>query len=289
MSLHLDVELVQRVKEQVERVAGRTLATGVNPVRKVPLIISGNDGTLIISEFVDYNGGDEEGGSNSEENNVDRDDGNRGAVLSRRSISGGMMSNDQSVSDSLTIMTSALNSMRRQNDDMKNQLLVLKETNAAMMMQMNASIRRLSMLPVSRVITYNTNTNSQIIRDENEANVVDAADNATRGRRGAIAYESTLCKCPKSLFVLWQEYEFGVGGRKPAKNFNAQERGRVKFNYCLRKHFWDLMNSMIRHGYTFNVAIDKIYSVYDRRNSATKILRAIRNDAKNGGNPQLQF
>ena len=293
MSSLLDNELVQRVKEQVERVAGRLLATGVNPVRKVPLIISGSDGALIISEFVDYE--EQEGGNNSEEeNNNDRDDGNRGGGASSRRIirGGGMNTNnaDQSVSDSLAIMTSALNSMRRQNDDMKNQILVLKETNSAMMMQMNASIRRLAMLPVSRVINTSTNVStSQIIRDENEVYVLDAADNATRGRRGPIAYGSTLCKCPTSLFILWQEYEFGVGGRKPAKNFNAQERGRVKFNYCLRKHFWDLMNSMIRHGYTFNVAIDKIYSVYDRRNSATKILRAIQNDAKNGGNPQLQF
>ena len=160
MSSLLDNELVQRVKEQVERVAGRLLATGVNPVRKVPLIISGSDGALIISEFVDYE--EQEGGNNSEEeNNNDRDDGNRGGGTSSRRIirGGGMNTNnaDQSVSDSLAIMTSALNSMRRQNDDMKNQILVLKETNSAMMMQMNASIRRLSMLPVSRVINTSTN------------------------------------------------------------------------------------------------------------------------------------
>ena len=102
-----------------------------------------------------------------------------------------------------------------------------------------------------------------------------------------VPYVSTLSKCPKTLYVLWNEYEFGVGGRKAAKLFSAAERGRVKCNYSLRKHFWDLMTMMIRRGYSHNTAIDKIYSVYTTRISVTKILREIRSDKRRGGHPEL--
>ena len=46
---------------------------------------------------------------------------------------------------------------------------------------------------------------------------------------------------------------------------------------------------MIRNGHTFNGAIDKMYSVYDRSRSVTEILRQIRKDAKTGGHPQLAY
>lgn len=39
-----------------------------------------------------------------------------------------------------------------------------------------------------------------------------------------------LCKYPKSLYVfLWQEYEFGLEGNKPAKLYYLAERGANKF------------------------------------------------------------
>jgi hypothetical protein len=54
---------------------------------------------------------------------------------------------------------------------------------------------------------------------------------------GAEPYECTFSKCPRTLFVLWNEWKFGIGGRKPAKLFNSTKRGRVKFGYSLRKPF----------------------------------------------------
>ena len=132
-------------------------------------------------------------------------------------------------------------------------------------------------MPVQRVVTE-----AGMRVDENNGN-------AAVGGGSHIPYEATLSKCPKSLFVLWQEFEFGIGGRKPAKLFNSVERGRVKYSYSLRKHFWTLMQKMICNGYTFNSAIDKIYNVYDRSRSVTEILRLIYNDSKNGGHPQLAF
>jgi hypothetical protein len=89
--------------------------------------------------------------------------------------------------------------------------------------------------------------------------------------------------------VLWQEWEFGIGGRRPAKIFNGSQRGRVKYNYCLRKPFWHLVTKMIRLGYCSASAIDKIYCIYSNRLSTTKFLRKIRQDARQGGHAQLRF
>ena len=135
--------------------------------------------------------------------------------------------------------------------------------------QMNSSVRRLTIQPISRGVAR-TMTGPSV-----------GNDGITGG------YTSTLCKRSKSLYVLWQEYEFGIGGRKAAKIFSAEERGKVKFNYSLRKHYWELMVRLIRSGHIFNTAIDKIYSVYDRSRSVTLILRELRKDSRTGGYPQL--
>ena len=39
-----------------------------------------------------------------------------------------------------------------------------------------------------------------------------------------VPYEATLSNCPRSLFELWKEYEFGLQGQKAAKRFTSQER-----------------------------------------------------------------
>ena len=97
---------------------------------------------------------------------------------------------------------------------------------------------------------------------------------------------ATLCSRPRTLFVLWQEYEFGIAGKKAAKLFTPRERGRSKYAYSLRKSFWDLVVSMISHGYNHNTAIDKIYEVYGNL-SVVKILRLIRTDKRTGGHDEL--
>ena len=84
-----------------------------------------------------------------------------------------------------------------------------------------------------------------------------------------------MIKCLRSLGVLWTEYEIGLGGYKPAKNFTARERGMVKIGYSLRKRLWLLVDRIIRHGYIHATAIKKIENVYarGRRVSITAILR----------------
>ena len=87
---------------------------------------------------------------------------------------------------------------------------------------------------------------------------------------------------PKSLHILWNEYMFGSGNNKPAKDFTPEERG-MRCNvhkYCLRNNFWKRVAVMVNAGWACNVAIERIYDVYNR-STVTKILEAMRTDKKN--------
>ena len=44
-----------------------------------------------------------------------------------------------------------------------------------------------------------------------------------------VVLEACLTKCPKTLYDLWKEYEFGFRGCKPANDWTAAEQGRDKF------------------------------------------------------------
>lgn len=115
-------------------------------------------------------------------------------------------------------------------------------------------------------------------------------DEATGQQQAAQAggLPATLSPLPRTIYVLWQEYEFGIGGRKPAKEFTAQERGRVKYSYHRRKVVWDCVASLVRAGWQANVACDKIYEAYGRNESVTRIINKMRRDRVNGGHPQLR-
>ena len=91
-----------------------------------------------------------------------------------------------------------------------------------------------------------------------------------------------LSKCPRDLWVLWKEWEQGLGGGKPAKAFTQTERGANKFSFSRRRVFWDLVEGMLRRGQSSDVAIDNIYRVYGWNNSVTKILNEMKRDRKRG-------
>ena len=48
---------------------------------------------------------------------------------------------------------------------------------------------------------------------------------------------ATLQRTPKTLSVLWDEYENGVNGKKAAKDFSRGERGKCRAVYSQRKCF----------------------------------------------------
>lgn len=98
---------------------------------------------------------------------------------------------------------------------------------------------------------------------------------------------ATLSKCPRTLYALWNEYEFGLNGQKAAKNFTSQEWGRNRFTYSRRKVFWDKAIELVKAGHTSFTAIDLISSVY-RNCSVTQTINTMMKDKRNSWPTDLQ-
>jgi hypothetical protein len=79
-----------------------------------------------------------------------------------------------------------------------------------------------------------------------------------------------------------QLYQEGLGGRKAARLFTAQERGKVKHKFTRRKIVWDLMKALLRRGLTYQRACDRIYSVYGHATPVTRIINRLKIDRCNG-------
>ena len=105
-------------------------------------------------------------------------------------------------------------------------------------------------------------------------------------RQRPIRKSAALVKNPKSLHIIWNEWEHGVGFNAPAKTFSRAESGRreVKFTYSNRKVFWKFVMGMIQRGHTAVGATEKIYDAYNRQ-TPTKIIKNLRNDIKNNTLP----
>ena len=97
-----------------------------------------------------------------------------------------------------------------------------------------------------------------------------------------VPFENSLCSHPKTLQILWEEWEFGVGGRRAAKTFNASERGAVTTTYFFQNPFWHLCSDLIERGYEPVTAIKKIYHVYVDELTSTKVLKQINKDKRDG-------
>lgn len=84
-------------------------------------------------------------------------------------------------------------------------------------------------------------------------------------------------------------YQTGIGGRKPARDFTAQERGRDKYRFYRRKHVWDIVVNLVNAGVQARVAIDRIYNHYGANRSVSNIIKDIMRDKRNnGGLPQAK-
>ena len=86
---------------------------------------------------------------------------------------------------------------------------------------------------------------------------------------------ATLMRNPKLLGILWDEYQNGVGGRKPAREFTRAERGQCKAVYSQRKPFWECMERQIDRGDTKTTALKRVMQVYGHLGSVTKMLIGI--------------
>jgi hypothetical protein len=110
----------------------------------------------------------------------------------------------------------------------------------------------------------------------------EAEEDAGNNNEDALIFAATLSANPRSLHVLWEEYEIGIGGRRAAKLFTKDERDKVKHKYHRRKMVWDLISTLVRGGLTAQVAIDRIYDLYGRADSVTTIINKLKKDRRNG-------
>jgi hypothetical protein len=105
---------------------------------------------------------------------------------------------------------------------------------------------------------------------------------ATEGAPNVPNEVAVLSPNPRTLYLLWEEYQHGIGGRKAARLFSAPERGRVKHKYHCRKVVWTLVSALVRSGLTANVALDRIYQVYGAQATVTTIINRLKRDIRDG-------
>jgi hypothetical protein len=83
-------------------------------------------------------------------------------------------------------------------------------------------------------------TRQPVVRNVATAEAAEDADNDNGDAQRQIIFAATLSANPRSLHVLWEEYKRGTGGRRAARLFTRDERGRVKHKYHRRKKMvWD--------------------------------------------------
>ena len=174
---------------------------------------------------------------------------------------------DAAVMNELAILKEELKSVKQENRDMFRQLTERHRGNDRL-------LKRLAHFALGH---KSPTTETTMQEDAHTANT-----------NNNISMNATLSKCPRDLWILWQEYEHGLDGRKPAKDFNDAERGQVSSTYSKRNHVWQLIRRLInQRDVHYSVAIDTIYEVYGNT-SVTKIIKAIQRDARAGGHPSLR-
>ena len=236
------------------------LEDGTNPVNKIPVVVTGHDGEVYIDDIPDVV--DDNSGGNGNGN------GNTG---------GGFI--DRPIRDQMLAMHSQLNGLRRSDEEI---LQVLEQMNTQFTRHfriMNTNIRRVA--PVLRGRVFDGGN----VGAGNGGNGGNHGGNNVGAGGPPAAHFAALSATPRDLHTLWQEYQVGLGGRKPARLFTAWERGRVKHKYTRRKVVWDTVDRLVRGGLTANVAIDRIYDTYGRNATVTKIINNMLSDRRNNTVP----
>ena len=150
------------------------------------------------------------------------------------------------------LMFAKVSTMSRELCDMKNSQAFHYAEMKQDYERMSRNIARISMVPAARAAP-------PVVPAAGTRHVVPASgvtEEAVPLRERA----ASLSKHPRSLYILWAEYESGLGGNKPARLFTPAERGKVKFKYCRRKIAWDVIDNLIRRNISADVAIDMVYN-----------------------------
>ena len=93
---------------------------------------------------------------------------------------------------------------------------------------------------------------------------------------------------PRSLYELWEEYWFGIGDNKAAKDFTTDDRnglGKPFANkYSRRNRIWRIQHYLINCGLDIHAANRRIKDVYGT-DRITSLIHIIDRDQKNPNYP----
>ena len=247
--LYIPNELHQRVWLAYWDTPRRMLPLIENPIKRVLLLVTGDEGEVYIDELVGDDNENEDGSDNA---------GRRTRWWIER--------------DEIRALQSQVAGLWRENHEFKAQLQLCSNHTDHQFTTLNHNVQQIAAQP-AHPIGHNARAAAlEGIEDTNEAGPV-----------------ATLSPHPRSIHSLWQEYEFGIGGRKATKDFTAMEWGNVKYNYHRRKVVWDAIAELIRSGWTANTACDRIQEVYGWNLSVTSIINWMQWDQVNGGHPNLRI
>ena len=242
---------------------------------KLPLMVTGDDAQVYIDLFLD--------GDEGEQADVAAD----GADRNGRRVRQRRTTGDQE----LRYLNSLIIGLRQDNAAMR---LEMQRVSAIHLREMEILKQNQQQLMRSRYFTAQQRPQQQqpnlinINNDNNMNGNVGLAAAAVVENQVPNNSDATLSPCPRTLHTLWQEYEFGLGNRKAAKDFTPEERGRVKNLYSKRKIVWSKIADMVRGGWDANQACNRIYEVYGANQTVTTIINLMRCDKANGGHPALR-
>jgi hypothetical protein len=147
----------------------------MNPVCKIPVMARGDGGSMTITEVVLEEEEEEE--ENNDKNNEPLNEDKRMVrvvILHQQRRHGGGNGGE------IRVLTSTVNALRHQNEDMKNELQIFKSSTNTILSHINTSIRRLAMVPMmtpryaANTITANTAANPRGQQESTSVQVTEA-------------------------------------------------------------------------------------------------------------------
>ena len=245
----------EKVKAAYNDLGSRnSLELGENPVKKQPLAVMDNDAEVHIELLL------------SPDENIDVEDDAQATNGIRRRARGHVEDRQ------IHYMNSLLMHLRQDHAEIRTELARNYERQNRVLQVLNRNIRQLMRNPL---LSHNQE------RSRNDNNEMQHEMQQTNSNNAA------LSNMPRTLHELWNEYEFGLGERKPAKKITLKERGKCRYTYHRRKVVWDQVADMVRRGWDASDACNKLYDVYGHRSSITSIINEMRKHRRNGGHPSL--
>jgi hypothetical protein len=222
------------------------------PVKKTLLIVSGSDATLRIDSLVQE---------------ICQVDGNANAAGGNGNVQPMTMMTNQT-NATLQALYSQLVSLRQEMQERFSNVDQRFRQLENRVNTVNRNIQHIALQPVQRRAPIQPALAVPEVEQANNKN------NARIGEEG-IDPLATLSPRPNTLAVLWLEYECGIGGRKPAKDFTTAERGRCTKTYYRRNLVWRKIDHLVRAGHSYEVASHMLQMQYGANLSVTEIIKRI--------------